>query len=34
MVVKNFHGAALLAETDGDEIGFLMSKVADIKRQP
>jgi hypothetical protein len=31
--VKNIHGVASVANLDGDEIGFLVSKVAEIKRQ-
>jgi hypothetical protein len=32
-LIKNIHGVALVAELDGDEIGFLVGKVAEIKRQ-
>jgi len=33
-LIKNIHGVAPVAELDGDEIGFLVGKVAEIKRQP
>lgn len=32
-LVRNIHGVAPVAELDGDEIGFLVGKVAEIKRQ-
>ncbi len=32
-LIKNIHGAAVVAELDGDEIGYLVGKVAGIKRQ-
>ena len=32
-LIKNIHGVAPIAELDGDEIGFLVAKVAEIKRQ-
>ncbi len=32
-LLKNIHGVAPVAELDGDEIGFLVAKVAEIKRQ-
>jgi hypothetical protein len=32
-LLKNIHGAAEVAELDGDEIGYLVGKVAEIKRQ-
>ena len=32
-LVRNIHGVAPVAELDGDEIGFLVAKVAEIKRQ-
>jgi len=32
-LLKNIHGVAKVAELDGDEIGFLVAKVAEIKRQ-
>lgn len=31
--VVNIHGVAPVAELDGDEIGYLVSKVVEIKRQ-
>jgi hypothetical protein len=31
--IKNIHGVAPVAELDGDEIGYLVGKVAEIKRQ-
>jgi hypothetical protein len=31
--IRNIHGVALVAELDGDEIGFLVAKVAEIKRR-
>lgn len=31
--IKNIHGVAPDAELDGDEIGVLVAKVAEIKRQ-
>jgi hypothetical protein len=30
-LLRNIHGVAPVAELDGDEIGFLMAKVAEIK---
>jgi hypothetical protein len=33
-LLKNIHGVAPVAELDGDEIGFLVAKVAEIKRHP
>jgi len=33
-LLRNIHGVAPVAELHGDEIGFLMAKVAEIKRQP
>lgn len=30
---RNIHGVAAVAELDGDEIGYLVGKVAEIKRQ-
>lgn len=33
-LLKNIHGVAKVAELDGDELGFLVAKVAEIKRQP
>jgi hypothetical protein len=32
-LIKNIHGVATVAELDGDEIGYLVAKVAEIKRQ-
>jgi hypothetical protein len=32
-LLKNVHGVAEVAELDGDEIGYLVGKVAKIKRQ-
>ena len=32
-LIKNIHGVAPVAELDGDEIGFLVAKVVEIKRQ-
>lgn len=32
-LIKNIHGVAPVAELAGDEIGFLVAKVAEIKRQ-
>ena len=32
-LIKNIHGVGPVAELDGDEIGFLVAKVAEIKRQ-
>jgi len=32
-LIKNIHGVAPVAELDGDKIGFLVGKVAEIKRQ-
>ncbi len=32
-LIKNIHGVAALAELDGDEIGYLVGKTAEIKRQ-
>jgi hypothetical protein len=32
-LLKNVHGVAKVAELDGDEIGYLVGKVAEIKRQ-
>jgi hypothetical protein len=33
-LLKNIHGVAQVAELDGDELGYLVAKVAEIKRQP
>ena len=32
-LVKNIHGVAPVAELDGDEVGFLVAKIVEIKRQ-
>ena len=32
-LLKNIHGVAAVAELDGDETGYLVAKVAEIKRQ-
>jgi hypothetical protein len=32
-LIKNIHGVASVAELDGDEVGYLVAKVAEIKRQ-
>ena len=32
-LIKNIHGVAPVAELDGDKVGFLVAKVAEIKRQ-
>ena len=32
-LIKNIHGVAPVAELDGDEVGFLVAKVAEMKRQ-
>lgn len=32
-LLKNIHGIAKAAELDGDEFGYLLGKVAEIKRQ-
>src|SRR5438105_10777520 len=32
-LIKNIHGVAPVTELDGDEIGFLVAKVSEIKRQ-
>ena len=32
-LLKNFHGIAPVANLDGDEIGFLLGKIAEIKGQ-
>ena len=32
-LLRNIHGVAPVAELDGDEIGFLVGRVAEIKRQ-
>jgi hypothetical protein len=32
-LLRNVHGVGEVAELDGDEIGYLVAKVAEIKRQ-
>ena len=32
-LIKNIHGIAPVAELDGDEVGYLVAKVAEIKRR-
>ncbi len=32
-LIKNIHGVAQVADLDGDEVGYLVGKVAEIKRQ-
>lgn len=32
-LLKNVHGVAKVAELDGDEMGYLLGKVAEVKRQ-
>ena len=32
-LIRNLHGVAQVAELDGDEIGYLVAKVAEIKRR-
>lgn len=32
-LLRNIHGVASVAELDGDEVGYLVGKVAEIKRQ-
>jgi hypothetical protein len=32
-LLKNIHGVAKVAEPDGDELGYLLGKVAEVKRQ-
>jgi hypothetical protein len=32
-LVRNIHGVARVAELDGDETGYLVGKVAELKRQ-
>lgn len=32
-LIKNIHGGAPVAALDGDEIGYLVGRVAEIKRQ-
>ena len=32
-LIRNIHGLGPVAELDGDEIGYLVAKIAEIKRQ-
>jgi hypothetical protein len=32
-LIKNIHGVAPIAELDGDEVGYLVATVAEIKRR-
>jgi hypothetical protein len=32
-LVRNIHGVAPVAELDGDEVGYLVASVAELKRQ-
>jgi hypothetical protein len=32
-LIRNIHGVAPVAELDGDEVGYLVARVAEIKRQ-
>jgi hypothetical protein len=32
-LLRNIHGVAPVAELDGDEVGYLVAKIAEIKRQ-
>jgi hypothetical protein len=32
-LIKNIHGVASVAELDGDEVGYLVAKIAEIKRR-
>jgi hypothetical protein len=32
-LIRNIHGVASVAELDGDEVGFLVAKVAELKRR-
>jgi hypothetical protein len=32
-LLRNIHGGAPVAELDGDEVGYLVGRVAEIKRQ-
>jgi hypothetical protein len=33
-LIRNIHGIAKVADLDGDEVGFLLGKVAAIRSQP
>jgi hypothetical protein len=32
-LLRNIHGVARVGEVDGDELGYLLAKVAELKRQ-
>ncbi|MBI3467143.1 MAG: hypothetical protein HY000_29365 [Planctomycetes bacterium] len=32
-LLRNIHGVAAVVELDGDEVGYLVAKIAEIKRQ-
>ncbi len=32
-LIRNIHGVAPVAELDGDEVGYLVARVAEVKRQ-
>lgn len=32
-LIRNIHGVAAVADLDGDEVGYLVAKVAELKRQ-
>jgi hypothetical protein len=32
-LIRNVHGVAPVAELDGDEVGYLVAKIAEIKRR-
>jgi hypothetical protein len=32
-LIRNIHGVAPVAELDGDEVGYVAGKVAEVKRQ-
>lgn len=32
-LIRNIHGVAAVAELDGDEVGYLVARVAEIKRE-
>jgi len=32
-LIRNIHGVAPVAERDGDEVGYLLGKVKEVKRQ-
>ena len=32
-LIRNIHGVAPVAELEGDEVGYLVAKVAEIKRR-